>query len=798
MLAAQAAPPLQRSIRMTIVSKHDRKPLAATVLQVLVLLAALFLPSPGTAATDSGNDWLKPAREAVIVARQALTSFYPAVGNPEELDPWVRVLGEIRLNAQKCMDARLEAISTIKSASKVADDAAAGSPAVPAAGTQKQLDELDAQLTACSTLLLDARTLGDEIRTTQQAVLKYQLLGRGPDIWSVVLANLQQVNILPANIQAFFLERIQLIHLGHNGWLALVTFSALAVMLGLWWRRRWRNLLMQGTGEGISAGLNMALQACLAMRLPTILGLSAATGILLLLMPIDPMPPALAVLVSTLVYLGGLTAIQSLLHPCPPAAHFLAIEPAYARAVYRRIHGLLFLLLALVLIFSVGLFSVLTTEQWYLVRAVFFAIASVQLGWLVSTLRGAPPPLDKPKLRGLIVLLLVAGLIIELLGFRNLSWYLYWGLLGTALLTAGLWLLNSLLQDSFDGMDSGRYAWVRQLRGQLSLKEGEPVPGLIWLRLLTVLLIWLAFGITVVGLWGYSDTFWSLVRQGITEGFQLGPVRIIPIHWVTGIVVFSILVALVSWMRNEVLPGWVKQSSIERGAQEAIVTLSGYVGMIIAALIGLSLAGFSFTNVAIIAGALSVGIGFGLQNIVNNFISGIILLFERPIRTGDWIVVGNTEGYVRKISIRSTQIETFDRADVIVPNSEFISNQVTNWMLRDPWGRVIVPIGVAYGSDVELVRDLLLQVAKEHPLVIADSTRVSPPKVMFRGFGDSALNFELRCFIRNVDQRLATLSDLNFAIEKTLREANIQIPFPQRDLHLRSVDPGIEFGQPPE
>jgi small-conductance mechanosensitive channel len=347
-------------------------------------------------------------------------------------------------------------------------------------------------------------------------------------------------------------------------------------------------------------------------------------------------------------------------------------------------------------------------------------------------------------------------------------------------------------------MDSGRYAWERKLRSQLSLKEGEPVPGLIWLRLLTVLLIWLAFGITVVGLWGYSDTFWSLVRQGITEGFQLGPVRIIPIHWVTGIVVFSILVALVSWMRNEVLPGWVKQSSIERGAQEAIVTLSGYVGMIIAALIGLSLAGFSFTNVAIIAGALSVGIGFGLQNIVNNFISGIILLFERPIRTGDWIVVGNTEGYVRKISIRSTQIETFDRADVIVPNSEFISNQVTNWMLRDPWGRVIVPIGVAYGSDVELVRDLLLQVAKEHPLVIADSTRVSPPKVMFRGFGDSALNFELRCFIRNVDQRLATLSDLNFAIEKTLREANIQIPFPQRDLHLRSVDPGIEFGQPPE
>jgi small-conductance mechanosensitive channel len=220
--------------------------------------------------------------------------------------------------------------------------------------------------------------------------------------------------------------------------------------------------------------------------------------------------------------------------------------------------------------------------------------------------------------------------------------------------------------------------------------------------------------------------------------------------------------------------------------------------MIIAAIIGLSLAGFSFTNLAIIAGALSVGIGFGLQNIVNNFISGIILLFERPIRTGDWVVVGNTEGYVRKISIRSTQIETFDRADVIVPNSELISNQVTNWMLRDPWGRVIVPVGVAYGSDVEKVREVLLAIASEHPLVITDNSRVSPPRVLFRGFGDSSLNFELRCFIRNVDQRLVTLSELNFAIEKGLREANIQIPFPQRDLHLRSIDPGIGFGQPPE
>jgi small-conductance mechanosensitive channel len=765
---------------------------------VLVLLVASALASSGVAAANNSNDWLKPAREALADAQRTLASFDPAAGNTEDLDPWVRVLGEIRLNAQNCADARAEEIDRLKDTLKLPSETAAGDVTTPEPQIRKRLNELEAEMSACQTLLLDARTLGDGIRSAQQELLKFRLLGRGPNLWAVILANLQQANTLPAAVQAFLLERMELNHLQRDGWILLVALSALAVVLGLWWRRRWQERLMRGAGEGISAVLSASLQACLARRLPLFLGLCVATGTLLLFLPAVPVPPSVALLFSILVYLGGLTIIQALLNPCPPAVHFLSMDPAYARAVCRRIHGLLLLVLALILVFSTDIRAVFTAEQWDLLRAVFFAVATAQLVWLVSTLRGAPPPLDKPKLRGLIVLLLLAGLIIELLGFRNLSWYLFRGLLGTALLAAGLWLLNSVLQDSFDGLDSGRYAWERRLRDRLSLKEDEPVPGLIWLRLLALLLIWLAFGITVVGLWGYSDTFWSLVSEGITEGFEFGPVRIIPIHWMIGIVVFSILVTLVRWIRNEILPGWIRKSRIERGAQEAIVTISGYIGIILAAIIGLSLAGFSFTNLAIIAGALSVGIGFGLQNIVNNFISGIILLFERPIRTGDWIVVGNTEGYVRKISIRSTQIETFDRADVIVPNSELISNQVTNWMLRDPWGRVIVPVGVAYGSDVEKVREVLLQAAGEHPLVITESSRVSPPRVLFRGFGDSALNFEVRFFIRNVDQRIATLSDLNFAIAKGLREANIEIPFPQRDLHLRSVDSAIRFGAPPE
>jgi small-conductance mechanosensitive channel len=301
----------------------------------------------------------------------------------------------------------------------------------------------------------------------------------------------------------------------------------------------------------------------------------------------------------------------------------------------------------------------------------------------------------------------------------------------------------------------------------------------------------MTFIISILQIWRYSDSGWSWFLQTIQNGFDVGTVRIAPVQIILGIILFSVLLTLVRWFRQNTLPKWVRNTNLDRGGREAMITISGYIGVLLSALLGLSVAGFDFTNLAIIAGALSVGIGFGLQNIVNNFVSGLILLFERPIRTGDWIIVGNTEGYVRKISIRSTQIETFDRADVIVPNSELISNQVTNWMLHDAWGRVIVPVGVAYGSDVRKVEQILINCGMEHPLVLKDNDDVGPPRVIFRGFGDSSLNFELRAFINVVDKRLSTLSELNFAIEKALRENGIEIPFPQRDLHLRSVDSSI-------
>jgi small-conductance mechanosensitive channel len=222
-----------------------------------------------------------------------------------------------------------------------------------------------------------------------------------------------------------------------------------------------------------------------------------------------------------------------------------------------------------------------------------------------------------------------------------------------------------------------------------------------------------------------------------------------------------------------------------RRCRETLVTSFGYVAASIAVIVALSVAGISFSNLAIIAGALSVGIGFGLQNVVNNFVSGIILLIERPVRKGDWIVVGNNEGYVERISIRSTTIRTFDRADVIVPNSDLISGQVTNWTLGNTWGRAKLSVGVAYGSDIETVIAILLDVANKHPEVFKGNPQLPDPYVLFLNFGDSSLNFELRAIIQDVNRRLHVVSDINRAINAEFNKQGIEIPFPQRDIHFR-------------
>jgi small-conductance mechanosensitive channel len=324
------------------------------------------------------------------------------------------------------------------------------------------------------------------------------------------------------------------------------------------------------------------------------------------------------------------------------------------------------------------------------------------------------------------------------------------------------------------------------LHKTLGVEKGASVPGLIWIRLLTTIVIWGSFAVLLINSLDYSGGVIEYVRAYIVNGFVVGEVRIIPARVLWALLIFGLIIIFSGWVRSQLENNWLKMTGMAQGARDAMVTITGYVMFLLALLAGLSAAGFDFGNVAIVAGALSVGIGFGLQNIVNNFVSGLILLFERPISKGDWIVVGGTEGVVKEIQIRSTRIETFDRSDVIVPNSELISNQVTNWVLSSRSGRAIIPVGVAYGTDTEKVREILLDIADKNENV-SKSGYFPAPIVLFRAFGDSSLNFELRIFLREIDKRLSVISEINFAIDKAFREQGIEIPFPQRDLHIKSL-----------
>lgn len=294
-------------------------------------------------------------------------------------------------------------------------------------------------------------------------------------------------------------------------------------------------------------------------------------------------------------------------------------------------------------------------------------------------------------------------------------------------------------------------------------------------------------GIFVLGVpaillqWGTQLTeIWYFVKSAFT-GVQIGNIHLSLSGIFLGIAVFifGILATklIQSWLSNSVFP----RSRADAGITGSIKSGLGYFGYGLAALLGITSAGVDLSSLAIVFGALSLGIGFGLQNIVSNFVSGLILLVERPIKVGDWITVGAAEGTVKNINVRSTEIETFQKKSIIVPNSELINQQVGNWTFKSKRGRVDVPIGVAYGSDVRLVEKTLYDIANAHEMVAKDPES----NVWFAGFGDSSLDFILRMHVYDIGNNVTVQTDIRFEILERFEKLGLEIPFPQRDLNIK-------------
>jgi potassium-dependent mechanosensitive channel len=502
--------------------------------------------------------------------------------------------------------------------------------------------------------------------------------------------------------------------------------------------------------------------------------------------PVDWLFYSIAQSIVIVVTVGALASAVF----APRAPQWRLVATSDAGAV--RLCGLVILL---ALIYSVTTLLYLTTR---LIQAPFALTIAVALpsslliaGLVVALLRtpfGATKETAPPRVFKLIrmVVWAIVGAIVAcaVAGYLPLARFLSQQLIVTGSILALVYLLLLWVDGFAQGLsDDGTIVggWLKKSAGlERARREHLGLPISLFLKFAA-----LVMSVPLIMLqWGYS---WPDIQEWYRQlffGLHIGNTEV-----TLGALLASALVFGIGYAAARLFQGWLDArvllpAGISGGVRNSIRTGIGYTGIVIAALAALSYAGFNLSSIAIIAGALSVGIGFGLQNLVNNFISGLILLVERPISVGDLVVVGGEEGCVRKISVRSTELETFDGANVLIPNSYFISEKVKNWTLRNKVRRVAIPIGVAYGSDPRQVQAVLLTVAGGNP----DVLKTPEPVVTLDEFSPASINFTLYTFVGDINKAGSVRTQLSMAVLDAFAEAGIEIPYGQTDVAVRKMD----------
>jgi small-conductance mechanosensitive channel len=658
-----------------------------------------------------------------------------------------------------------------------AKDAPAESPEIASQRKEltEQFNDVDGELKQARVLTVRTGQLGDRVAQKRHALYANELFARSPSVldptfWTDVYRALPiELRSIEALLDAWSE------HHTRPRWAAaaliIIIVIALAFALTRWWLPR----LIGEPSNTRSAKAWAALWvfAWFAIRMPLagFAALLALTTFGLLTVRVEQIAQGIVAGMAAAAFGHGVA--RGLLAPEHPHRRLVQEDDETASCFCNhlvwssRALGLLIVLQVVhKTLFAPLIITVATNALFAAVTAAFLLHLVIRLGRIKKNRGDALIAAAWAHPLGLLMALLIVVALVA--GYAGVAAFISLRVIVAAAVFGALFLLLVITQTLFGSINE-QTAKGQMLAESLGINARTlGLSGSLLSALIRVLLIVSAF-LLIIGPWEVSTADLFDTVRNIPFGFKIGEIRVSFQAILAAIVVLVLLLVVVRlmqrWLERELLP----RTALEPSLQLSIVTIFGYVGAITAIAFALTGLGFDLQKIALIAGALSVGIGFGLQSIVSNFVSGLILLTERPIRVGDSIVVKGEEGWVRRVRVRATEIETFDRASVIIPNSEFITGVVKNWTRANRLGRIVIKVGVGYETDPDRVRDILTDIANAHPQVV----QTPPPAAFLVAFGETALEFELRCVVAEVEKGLSVRSDLHYAIIQKFREAGI-------------------------
>ena len=774
---------------------------------ILLIVGLVAFALPAFAQNQQNNADIRVRLETInSVFEYVETGITPASGRSEltrlrsAIEPLRSELSQIIENLQPRLsefDTRIKALGSAPGKDAPAEDA-------NVSGQRKQLGaqqaEIDGLMKQARVLITRGDQLAARIEEIRRAKLTERMFERSmsildPKLW------LGAAQAVPAEIDAAIGSSRDWYNAvsAYPGVLqsALVAILlCIGAVLGIFLAQRWLGrYLRQNGGHPQDAPLPRLRRAKAALR-DSILGALALPLALYVVIEIlssfdflieRAHQSAIGILAAVTLYATGRALASALLRPNDLPRRVLYISDEAAARFYRyATYGLLVAAIGASLNIvhrGLGASRVMITATSALMACL---IAVIIIRALLKTREAVVEAKEEPAPNWLRLALWIVAMVIlgsVLTGYIWLASFLTSRLIHAAIVIASAYVILSLIDAYFDEGLQAHTQRGRSFASTLGIRTQSLELAAALFAGAARVLVYIVAIFLIVGNWGTSLTDLAASFDRASFGIEFGKLRVSLYDIGASILVLVVGIylarALQRWLSDTVLT----RTSIDQSLKNSISTIAGYAGVIAAISLALGRLGLNLENIALVAGALSVGIGFGLQSIVSNFVSGLILLTERPIKVGDMVNVKGNEGHVRRISVRSTEVETFDRASVIIPNSELITSAVTNWTHKNQIARITVKVGVAYDSDAEKVRELLIAEAKRHPRIMKDPE----PVVFFMNFGDSALNMELRCIVDSANVMLATKSDLHFAILKAFRENGIEIPFPQQD--MRIIDP---------